>query len=193
MHTLTSAANRILLLIRNLVIAALATAVGLVFGHAFTSPKWTWPLTLTGVTAYVLVILANPLAGMLLWIVTAPFSRFFYFDIILGRGVPDLTLTRVCAGLLVVVVLAQLAVGKMRVPRLTFLDAAVLATLIGVGASLPASYGGLRDAVTSWRRLRRARHYLLPGSLPGAQQTQRRNGRQRAHRSGCHPHHGCRS
>ncbi len=160
MRALPSSVNRLLTMIRNLAIAALSVALGQVYGRALVSANWKWPLSITGVTAYALIILANPLAGMVFWIVTAPFSRFIYLDIVLGRGVPDLTLTRMCAGILVVVLLAQLATGKLQAPRPSALDAAVVATLVGIGASLPASYEGLRDALTSFGDA-----YLVPAII----------------------------
>jgi O-antigen ligase len=138
-----------LIVLRNLLIAAAAAAFGLALGVMLTRGA-TWPVTMIGLSFYALVIFANPLAGLLLWIVTAPFSRFVYLDVVLGRGIPDLTLTRICAGLLLVIVLAQLAIGKLRAPRLTLLDGALLATLLGIGLSLPAALDGLKYAVTSY-------------------------------------------
>lgn len=148
--------GRIAIAIRNLILAALAVAGGLGLGLALTSDQ-TLPITIIGLAAYALLIVTRPLAGLAVWIVTAPFSRFWYLDIVLGRGIPDLTLTRLCAGLLLVVVLAQVAVGSRRGRRPLALDGLILATLIGIGAALPAALQGLKGAVTNYSDA-----YLVP-------------------------------
>lgn len=149
----------ILTVLRNGAIAAAAVSVGLGLGLV-TSGESTWPITLLGLAFYALVIITHPLAGLLLWIVTAPFSRFVYLDLVMGRGIPDLTLTRICAGLLMAVVVAQLSIGKIRRPRLTWLDGAVMATLLGIGLSLPAALEGLKSAVTGFGDT-----YLVPAVI----------------------------
>ncbi len=152
----------VLTALRNLLIATVAAGAGLAFGAALSGGAATWPITLVGLAFYGLLIVTHPLAGLLFWIVTAPFSRFVYLDLVMGRGIPDLTLTRICAGLLLAVVVAQLAIGKVRLPRLVWLDAAVLATLVGIGASLPAAMGGLKQAVTGFGDA-----YLVPAIIYG--------------------------
>lgn len=139
----------VLTLLRNAAIAAAAVGAGLAVGLVI-SGEATWPVTLLGLAFYALVIVTHPLAGLLLMAVTAPFSRFWYLDLVMGRGIPDLTLTRICAGLLMAIVVAQLSIGKIKPPRLTWLDGAVLATLLGIGVSLPAAMGGLKAAITGY-------------------------------------------
>ncbi len=160
LHTWPPIVNSMFMLLRNVAIAALALAVGLTFGLTLTGNGATWPITVVGLTLYAIVLVANPLAGLLFWVVTAPFSRFLYLDILLGRGIPDLTLTRMCAAALLILILAQLAVGKIRAPRLLGLDLAILATLIGIGLSLPASYDGFKAAVTNY-----ADTYFVPAVI----------------------------
>lgn len=158
--TISPAFQRVLRLLRDLIIAVVAVDIGLTFGRVLSGWGAPWPITLMGIALYALVILANPLAGMLLWIATAPFSRFLYLDLVLGRGIPDLTLTRICTGLLVLVVLAQVAIRKRRGIRLSLVDGAVLAALVGIGASLPAAMDGLTAAVTNYSDT-----YLVPGII----------------------------
>lgn len=160
--TISPHAQRATLVARNILLGGLAVALGLLFGRAFisTSSIWYWPVTAMGMLALAIIIFTRPLLGLLLTILVAPFSRFIYLDISLGRGIPDLTLTRVCIGLLVVVLLARLAMAELKAPRLTLLDGAVLLSLLGIGASLPASYEGLRYAITSF-----GDSYLVPGLI----------------------------
>ncbi len=72
----------------------------------------------------VLVFVA-PLAGFLVWLVVSLFAPFLPFDIAMPAGVPDLSFTRVVAGLMVLSLLAQVARGKRRLPPLTAIDAAI--------------------------------------------------------------------
>ncbi len=152
--------NGILIVLRNVAIAVMAAAIGLALGLALSGSGGAWPITLMGLALYAFIIFVDPLAGLLFWIVTAPFSRFIYLDVALGHGIPDLTLTRICAGLLVVVVLAQLSTGKLRAPRPTLLDGALLLTMVGIGLSLPAALDGLKYAVTNFGDA-----YLVPAII----------------------------
>jgi O-antigen ligase len=149
-----------LVTVRNLAIAGFALAAGLGLGYMLAFKATTWPITVIGISLYLLVIIASPLAGLLLWIVTAPFSRFVYLDVILGRGIPDLTLTRICAGVLLVVALAQLSIGRRRGARPILLDGIVLAVLLGIGATTPASLDGFKSAITNFGDT-----YLVPAII----------------------------
>jgi len=67
----------------------LTGAVTVVFGiglaRLIVTPNYGWAMTITGISFYLLAIAANPLLGFLVWIVTAPFSRFYFLDILMGR------------------------------------------------------------------------------------------------------------
>lgn len=150
----------LLVSLRNLLLAALALAAGLGLGYMLAFRHATWPITVVGLSLYFFVLIASPLAGLLFWIVTAPFSRFVYLDLVMGRGIPDFTLTRICAGVLIVLVLAQLAIGRRQAARLIALDGLVLAMLLGIGASIPASLDGMKAAVTNFGDT-----YLVPAVI----------------------------
>ena len=136
-------------LVRNLLIGAAALGLGLAIGVVLSGGASTWPITLIGLSVYLIVIARDPLTGLLLWIVTAPFSRFVYLDFV-ARGVPDLSLTRVCAGFLLVVVMSQIATKRRTMFRPILLDGAVLAMAVGIAASIPAAQDGAKTAVTAY-------------------------------------------
>lgn len=66
-------------------------------------------LPLAGLTALALISVFDPFAGMLLWLLLAPYGPHIPLDISLGAGVPDLSVSRVLAGWLVVLIVAQAA------------------------------------------------------------------------------------
>ena len=136
-------------LVRNLLIGATALGLGLAIGFVLSGGSATWPITIIGLSVYLIIIARDPLTGMLLWIVTATFSRFVYLDFV-ARGVPDLSLTRVCAGFLLIVVMSQIATKRRRMFRPILLDGAVLAMAIGIASSIPAAQDGLKTAVTAY-------------------------------------------
>ena len=80
-------------MVGNLILAAVTVALGLGLAKLISTPNYGWAVTITGVSFYLMTISANPLLGFLLWVVTAPFSRFYFLDVKMGRGIPDVTLT----------------------------------------------------------------------------------------------------
>ena len=90
--------------------------------------------------------LINPLAALLLWLVLAPYSRHIPLDLSLGSGIPDLSLTRLMAGGMTLLVLLQAALGKRKLRRLTWADLAYVIFLVALFISVPRSqYDALFD------------------------------------------------
>lgn len=81
-------------------------------------------MPVAGIASLVLISLFDPLLAMLLWVAVAPYSPFIPFDISLGSGIPDLSLTRVMAGFLLLLLLAQAARGRRALRPLTWADLA---------------------------------------------------------------------
>jgi len=140
-----------------LVIGAGTIGLGYVMARIIISPDWTWVVTVSGVGTYLLTIAVNPLLGLLTWIVTAPFSRFYYLDIKLGHGIPDLTLTRICAGFMMALLAAQLAASRRRFLRITKVDVFILLFCAAMSFSLPMAAKGPKAAITLL-----ADGYLIP-------------------------------
>ncbi|MCC7352233.1 MAG: O-antigen ligase family protein [Anaerolineae bacterium] len=125
----------------------LAPVLGVWLGRQLASDNWTSWVTLIGVAFHVVVALANPLAGLLLYTITAPYARFVYLDIDLGGGIPDLGLNRVVAGTLVLIFLANLASRRWRLRRLGALEFTFLLFAGAMFVSATASVFGTINAV----------------------------------------------
>ncbi len=122
---------------------ALAFCVpGLLIGVILASPDWQMAVTVVGLVTYVAVVLINPTWGLLLWIATAPFARFLYLNISLGRGIPDLSLDRIVSAFTFVLLMAQLAIRKRSLARFTAVDLFMVLFLVGTGLSLPLANAG---------------------------------------------------
>jgi len=102
---------------------------------------------LVGLSAILLLIFMDPLDGFLAWMVLAPYARFIYLDIKLGRGIPDLGLTRLCAGLLTLIILAQMARRQRQPLPINWIDVMALAFGIGLILSAFSAFVGPISAV----------------------------------------------
>jgi O-antigen ligase len=128
--------------IRFLLLLGVALGLSAIIATTLTSPDWTVIITAVGIGFYVTAVLMNPLLGFLLWIATAPFARFLYLNISLGRGIPDLSLDRISAGFILVLLMAQLAIRKRNLARLTRVDLVMVLFVIGSLISLPLAIAG---------------------------------------------------
>lgn len=99
-------------------------------------------LPLATVAFLVALSLYRPLAAMLLWLLLAPYSRHIPLDIALGAGVPDLSLTRLMAGWLLLLLIAQAARGQRRLGRLAPADLVYIAFVLALFLSAPSSRWG---------------------------------------------------
>jgi O-antigen ligase len=102
--------------------AGVALAAGLGLGLALSSSRGELVVSLIFLGASVLFTVRHPLEGLLLTVILHPFVTFFYLVLEMGSGVPDISLTRVTLTLVFALVLAQAAIGRRKLPRLTWLD-----------------------------------------------------------------------
>jgi O-antigen ligase len=124
------------------VAALLALALGMLFGLVAVSPLLgglgapadrlvELLLPLAGISLLLLISVRSPLAGLLLTLLLAPYSRFIPLDLDLGAGIPALSLSRLMAGFLLVLLLYQAARGQRRLRPLAWSDLA-FALFLGV-------------------------------------------------------------
>lgn len=139
--------HKLLPVVGNLFLAAIVVALGFALATVIMTPKYTWALTVTGVGFYLMSISVNPLLGFLLWITTAPFSRFYYLDVKMGRGIPDLTLSRLCAAFIMAFLAAQIASRQRKFPRIGKLDLVMVLFCLGFAISTPMAVSGPKNAV----------------------------------------------
>jgi O-antigen ligase len=120
----------------------LALALGALFGLVAVSPRLNslgapadrlteLLLPLAGISLLLLVSVRSPLAGLLLTLLLAPYSRFIPLDLDLGAGIPALSLARLMAGFLLLLLLYQAARGQRRLRPLAWSDLA-FALFLGV-------------------------------------------------------------
>ncbi len=83
-------------------------------------------------SATILVILLDPLAGFLLWLFLFPFAPFLPFNISMPAGVPDLSYPRMIGGFLTLYLLAQIVAGRRNMARVMWVDLAAPLVILGL-------------------------------------------------------------
>lgn len=142
--------HKALAVLGTLLLAVVAVALGLFIGRQTYAEEWPMLVTLSGLTVYLLVALMNARHALILWIITAPFARFAYLNVELGRGIPNLTLNRIMTGVLLILVLAQLATQRRRAVRLNTLDISLLLYGLAALLSVPSSVIKFQSAIQSF-------------------------------------------
>ena len=106
-------------------------------------------LPLAAAGCLIALSLYSPLAGFLAWIALAPYSQHLALDLRLGAGIPDLSLSRMLAGFLLLLVITQAALGKRKLRPLAWSDLAYALFLFGLLFSVPQTvYGKLEGVQT---------------------------------------------
>ena len=124
--------------------AVLVLALGWVLARALTGDGWERMVALVTQTFVMVSALVNPLVGLLLGLILAPFAPFWHFDLSMGAGVPDLGLVRMTVLVVGFLVLAQLARGTLDLPSLGWTEVGML---IFVGGMLVATRMALKGFV----------------------------------------------
>ncbi|MFH1085269.1 MAG: O-antigen ligase family protein [Chloroflexota bacterium] len=132
------------------VLIGLAVAASYLLGRRIEAEQWPILVSATGLAVYIAVALHNPRHALLLWVATAPFARFVYLNLEFGRGIPDLTLNRLMSGVLVALLLAQLAIGRRRLARVTLLDLCVVAFVGMLALSVSSALVGVKSAAQAY-------------------------------------------
>jgi hypothetical protein len=113
---------------------------GVLLGKVLLTPEWARAVSVVGLGAVVFATLMHPAAGMLLWLVLAPFAGFLYLRLELGRGIPNLDVTRLTAMLLLVQIVGGVIGRPRRDPiRLTWVEAMMAAYALAMVLSLANS------------------------------------------------------
>jgi glycosyltransferase involved in cell wall biosynthesis/O-antigen ligase len=142
-------------LILNLLAGLVVLVGGWLLGRVLLSHNWTQAVTAVGLGAALVALFARPAAGLLLWIWLAPYAKYIYLTLQMGRGIPDLDLTRLAMLVLLFLLIAQgalrRAVGapgsapsadRAPLPHLTWPDAAMIVFAIAMALSIPTSWLG---------------------------------------------------
>lgn len=119
--------------------------VALFLGDSILAGSVDHAVALVGLAAVVVMAAVVPQAGMLMWLVLAPFWRLFSLE--MGRGIPDLSISRVMALVLISLLVAQVAAGRRRLLRLTAVEGWGLAFLAAMTLSISASRLGWASGI----------------------------------------------
>jgi O-antigen ligase len=111
---------------------------GILLGTLMLSPTKDLVISILAISVYLVVIVTNPVNGVLLWVIAYPFTESS-INIPLGAGIPDLSPTRFCVAFMSTMLLAQAAIGKRRFPRITKSDVAAMLFFAGTSLSIAAS------------------------------------------------------
>lgn len=139
---------------RQLALTLLAAAVvvgsGVLLGRVLVTPQWTQAVTVIGLGATFLLLLISPPAGLLLWILLAPYSHSIYLRVNMGGGIPDLDLTRLTTVFLAFLLVLQAtvrprvdALAQRRLARPGWPELAMVAFVITMALSIPSSSRGI--------------------------------------------------
>jgi len=134
-------------LIALLLTAVVVVAIAVLIGNVIWSSDWTNAVSIVGLGAVVVVILMSPINGLLLWIILEPYARFWYLNINLPSGIPDLSLGRLSVAFLCIVWVAQLATRKRRIRRFGFIEVFIALFGILVLPSVAASANSLSSTL----------------------------------------------
>jgi O-antigen ligase len=133
-----------------LVLGGVGIGLGLFLGKRISEGEWPILITLSGLAVYVSVALINARHALLFWMATAPFSRFIYLDLELGKGIPNFTLSRVMTGTLLLLLVAQLATRRRELVKMTWVDAFLLVFCGTLALSIPAARMGFKTTIQSF-------------------------------------------
>lgn len=139
-----------LLVLSTILLAGIAIGLACFMGKRITSDEWPILVTATGLATFVVISIINARHALLLWMVMAPFARFIYLDIELGRGIPNLTLSRIMTGVLLLLILAQAATGRRKLVRLSWADFLLLLFCLAAAVSVPSTVTPLKSAAQTF-------------------------------------------
>ena len=141
---------RLVAVVATLLLAVAAVGIAYFMGREIKSDQWAILVTATGVATYIAVAVVNAKHAFILWLVTAPFARFAYLNLELGKGIPDLSLNRVMTGVLMVLILATAAGQRRRLVRFAWTDFWLLLFALGAMLSVPSSLETLKTSIQSF-------------------------------------------
>ena len=122
-----------------LLIGTAAIGIGALLGYLINSPESAeLAVSIVVLLALLLIIMNNPLNGMLVWLFFTPFIGS-WINIPLGAGIPDLELDRFAVAFLLILMLAKASIGQFRFSRIGLVEISIAAMTLGIALSAPLS------------------------------------------------------
>lgn len=132
-------------------IGAVAVSLGVALGYLLNSVETAeLIISILAILVLVLIIVNNPLDGILVWLVLTPFLET-RINIPMGAGIPDLEFGRLAVAILAIFMLARAAIGQFSFAQVGLVELAGIATVFGAVLAAPLSTGPkgvLQTAIT---------------------------------------------
>ena len=137
--------------VKGLLIGIAIVGLGMLLGYLVYLPE-TAELTISVLVVLIvmLIIIHNPLNGILLLLTLTPFIES-WVNIPMGAGIPDLSFSRFTVAFLAIFMLARAAIGRFRFARIGLVEICIIATTFGIMVCAPLSVhpkGVLQTAIT---------------------------------------------
>jgi len=123
------------------VLVGIAAATSL--GFLLSSTHWENAVRWIGLGSVLIVIVLSPIDGLFLWLILEPYTPFWYLNIHMPSGIPDLSLSRLSVAFLCVVWMARLAARRRRLWRFGFVEVSMLLLCILMIPAIASSLSGL--------------------------------------------------
>lgn len=128
--------------IREGIFVTVAIGVGILLAFGLCSPAQASTIAIAGISVYFATIMIDPLKGLALWMVTQPVLGR-YFNISLGAGIPDLSPTRLCIALIIVLLLARATINYRGLLPVSKFDALAFLFMMGMLQAGPRGLHGV--------------------------------------------------
>ncbi len=102
-----------------------------------------------GLGFYILTLFLSPAMTLLLWLPVAPFSRYFYLDLRLGKGIPDLGFTRFIAGFVLLALIVQMVEKRKKLVAPGWTEVFMALFSLSIGVSAVISVQGFLQSIQS--------------------------------------------
>ena len=123
------------------------TVLGILLALGIQSKRAHLLIGGTELVFYVTTLFLSPAITLLLWLPISPFSRYFYLDLHLGRGIPDLGFTRFITSLVLLALIVQLAGRKRKLAAPGWSEVLMVLFSLAIGVSALTSIQGTLTAL----------------------------------------------
>ncbi len=137
---------------REWLIVLAATGIGIALAMGLASPAaYDQAVSIAGISFYFLFIVIDPLIGLVMWMISQPLLDI-PLQIELGKGIPNLDLSRLCLIWITVILLGRLTIRYYRLQPINKFEVVLLLFLIGMTQAGFRGRLGIRSVHTifSW-------------------------------------------
>lgn len=133
-------------LFQGLLLSVGAIALGGLAGLGVASPQARLVIPSLAAGSCIAIAFANPPAVLAVLVLAAPLANFAHLDLRLAEGIPSISLIRLSATFLMILLMLQITSGERVRPRIVAIDLAFLAAVAGIGLSVTRSIELVRSS-----------------------------------------------